>query len=411
NDYVTPALVRSELGQNSAACPDCTTRFPANYFTDGTQRPGFKKAFQPRVGLNYALDKAGKTSVFGAFGVYYDRSNYNNGLDEKFRLQYKVINIAFSADGLPRNGNPTTIWDPKYLSKAGLDALVATGTAGNPEAFLIDNNTKPPHSNMFSVGARHSTGDLIFSVTYTGVRSYNGYTYIFGTRNAAGGCCVSVSPKFGNVLLSNNDPRTWYDATTFQIDKPYRFAGKTHYAWGGGLFYTLANAQQQGGDLFSLDYIDPKHYPKSGTDANQRHTIVGNWIVDVPLLFGSQFSGVLNLGSGDKYLINDCTAGYDPGQCKLNRGTGERADSLKGNFLIGKWGFRNVDMRLRKDLPQIGGTRIGIMADLFNAFNFTNYGCFEGFKPKLPEVNANVGNASCVISDGRRFQLGAQIDW
>ena len=76
------------------------------------------------------------------------------------------------------------------------------------------------------------------------------------------------------------------------------------------------------------------------------------------------------------------------------------------------WGFRNVDMRLRKDLLGLSQQyRIAVTADLFNAFNFTNLGCWEGYKPPLPATNANFGNANCVSSDARRFQAGLSVDF
>ncbi len=403
NSYVTPDLVRQELG----------SRFPDSYFTDGDDRPGFKKAFQPRVGFNYAFDAAGRTSAFGAFGVYYDRSNYNNGLDEKFRLQYQVLSYQFSADGAPRNGQPTIVWNPSYLSKAGLDQLANSPQRPLPEAFLINNDTRPPRSNMFSLGLRQAVRNVVASVTYTGVRSYNGFTFIFGNRRPDGTCCESVSPRFGNVLLSNNDPKTWYDAWIFQLEKPYRSAGNREFNWGGGITYTLADAEQIGGDLFSLDRPTVKDYPRTGTDRNQKHTIVSNFIMNLPWVFGTQFSGIINLGSGDKFFVNDCTNEAANNRCEPLRGTGEIDDSWKSSFLgLGQWAYNVTDLRLAKFFPPLGGTRIGLTADLFNAFNTVNYSGFDGFIPRSGNApNANFGRPNGLATDGRRFQLGVQVDW
>ena len=403
NSYVTPDLVRQELG----------ARFDDSFFTDGNDRPGFKGAIQPRVGFNYAFDAAGQTSVSGAFGIYYDRSNYNNGLDEKFRLQYSVLTYRFSADGAPRDGQPTIVWNPSYLSKAGLDQLANSPNRPLPEVFLINNDTKPPHSNMFSLGLRHARQNFVAAVTYTGVRSYNGFTFIFGNRNAQGNCCESVSPRFGNVLLSSNDPKTWYDAYIFQLEKPYRLAEERAFNWGGGITYTLADAEQIGGDLFSLDRVTVKDYPRTGTDRNQKHTIVGNFIMNLPWVFGTQFSGIINLGSGDKFFVTDCTNEATANRCEPLRGTGEIDDEWKSSFLgLGKWAYNVTDLRLAKFFPPVGGTRIGLTADLFNAFNVVNYGGFEGFIPRAGNPpNTRFGIPNGLATDGRRFQLGVQVDW
>ncbi|MGQ0645975.1 MAG: hypothetical protein ACT4P7_00300 [Gemmatimonadaceae bacterium] len=403
NAYVTPALVIQELG----------SRFPANFFTDGTKRPGFKQAFQPRLGFNYAFDQAGRTSAFGAFGVYYDRSNYNNGLDERFRLQYQVLTYQFSADGAPRGGQPTIQWNPSYLSRAGLDALANSPNRPLPEGFLIDNNTKPPHSNMFSLGVRHARRNVVAAVTYTGVRSYDGFTFIFGNRRPDGSCCQSVSPRFGNILLSSNDPRTWYDAYILQVEKPYRSLGGKEFTVGGGVTYTLADAEQIGGDLFSLDRVRVTDYPRTGTDRNQRHTIVGNFIMDLPWVFGTQFSGIINLGSGDKFFVNDCSQQAANNRCEPLRGTGEIDEKWKSSFFgIGRWGYNTTDLRLAKFFPPVGKARLGVTADLFNAFNVVNYGGYDGFiRPVAQAPNPNFGVPNNVQTDGRRFQLGVQVDW
>ena len=66
-----------------------------------------------------------------------------------------MLTFRFRADGRPDpNGNPTLVWQPQYLSKAGLDGIVASGQGPRPEAFLIDNDTQPPVSDQFNAGVR-----------------------------------------------------------------------------------------------------------------------------------------------------------------------------------------------------------------------------------------------------------------
>ena len=405
--YVTPTQVRADL--------DSVLRNrgfdPAQYFTDGTRRKPFYGAVQPRVGFSYALDERQMTTVFGSFGLFYDRSNFNNGLDERFRLQYAIRTFQFSSDGLPRDGRPTLRWDPKYLTQAGLDAAIASGVAPQPEVFLVQNDTKPPVSTQFSGGVRQILGDWRVAATYSNVSSKNGYTNVFGNRNADGSCCADNSANYSNVLLSDNSPRTWYEAVMLQIDRPYQFVGKRNFNWGVGVAYTHAKGRQRGGDLFSLDYPSVAAYPKFPTSVDVPNLLVANWIVDIPYLWGIQYSGVLRLHSGDPYGIFDASAGFGPGQAKnlLNSGR-----PPKNSFLVpGKiWGYRNVDMRLRKELLGLGSNyRIAVTGDLFNAFNYTNLGCWDGFIAQRPNVNANFGRANCVSSDARRFQVGLAVDF
>ncbi len=242
-------------------------------------------------------------------------------------------------------------------------------------------------------------------------QSKNGFSFIFGNRNANGSCCSDNSANYSNVLLSDNNPQTWYNALMLQIDKPYFFAGRDKFNWGVRLAYTHAKGRQRGGDLFSFNYKDVNAYPKFPTSVDVPNLLVANWILDIPYLCGIQYSGVLRLHSGDPYHVYDFRLGFGPGQGKVLLNTG-RPPKYRFIFPGNIWGYRNVDMRLRKDLfAGRGIQRFAVTADLFNAFNFSNLACWEGFIPPPPDVNANFGKASCVASDARRLQLGAVIDF
>jgi hypothetical protein len=72
-------------------------------------------------------------------------------------------------------------------------------------------------------------------------------------------------------------------------------------------------------------------------------------------------------------------------------------------------------VRLRKDLLPLRGRRIGITADIFNVFNFNNFGCYNDVAftnvKGVRTPNPTFGTGGCVIADARRLQLGAQYDW
>ena len=397
NNYVTPQNVRDSLA----------AIVPPQYFTDGTQRPAFTGAFQPRLGLSYALDEEGKMTVFGGIGLFYDRDVYNNALDEKFRRQWPIYRFDFDNSGSPPPGY--IAWDPSLMSRQALDGLIASGKAGKPEIYLVDNNTRPPRSTQWSLGIRRVLGRWAASASYTGVRSYHGFTW--GCGNLAGAtpdkqppnCFVAPVAAYGPVFISHDNIQTWYNALYVKIERPYTRTGAT--GWGGGLTWTLAKATKIGGDLFSFDFPDPTNYPRFRTGNDQRHTVVLNWIADVPYIAGIQFSGLITLGSGAPFDIGDASSGT----YVLRRGEG---DPEHFNFIIpSAWAYRNVDLHIRKDFPALGSVRWGITADLFNAFNYQNYGCFNSYIPTLPSTNPDFGKPGCVITDGRRVQLGTQVDF
>jgi hypothetical protein len=386
NGYVTPALVRQELGG----------LFSPDYFADGSNRPTYKNAYQPRIGFAYDLSKKGTTVFFGGYGRYVDRVEYNAILDEQFRLQYTTLTFRFSADGLPRDGQPTIIWNDSFGTAAGLQGIIDSGTGPKPEVFLINNNTKPPYSDQYTAGIRQQIGMIGLSVSYAGVRSRNGYTWIYGNRNPDGSCCQQLAPDFGNVLLSSATKRAWYDALFIQAQKAYTASSR----WGATLAYTYGHATANGGDFFTLDYLDPDHSPRHRAPQDERHRVVLSGIVGLP--WDVQLSTLLQLGTGVGFTIQDSRLGFGFNQQKI---------LLNEGFQDGTLPFQQWDVALQKNFYVTSAAYVGARAGVFNVTNHNNYGCFDGFIAPLTDAhpNANFGTPGCLITQPRRFQFGLQV--
>ena len=73
-------------------------------------------------------------------------------------------------------------------------------------------------------------------------------------------------------------------------------------------------------------------------------------------------------------------------------------------------GYRTVDFRLAKDFPVFAGSSIGLVAEVFNAFNETNYGCLSNFVGDNGD-RSNLGTPGCVDSLGRREQIGLKVSF
>ncbi|MES2123263.1 MAG: carboxypeptidase regulatory-like domain-containing protein [Gemmatimonadota bacterium] len=395
-DYVTPKNVVDTLTRYNSQL--VTPLDLSRYITDGTQRKPFYGAVQPRLGFSYAFDKAGKTTLFGGYGIYYDRSQFDLfAVDETQKLSHPTYTVSFAPRGVAPTGNQVA-WSDSYLtaSKATLDNLVHS--VGTPEAWLIDNKAKSPKSKQFNIGIRQLIANWAVSATYAGVRGVDQMTLNWANfgLNTDGSCCKSFdlgAHGFSNFIYSTNDAKTWYDALQIQIDRPYRRETKQSTGWGVGVGYTYSKRSLQGvdnlGDVFAFPNTIgiPKH-PSN----DEQHRVVANWILDLPYLFGIQWSGIATFGG--KYKIDVgcpgrfCGAGYE-----------------RGGFTVpGSFPYRNVDMRLRKDLPNFGGSTLGLTLDLFNAFNRANLGCYNTGSKTDP----NFGMAGCVVTDARRIQLGAE---
>jgi len=402
-DYITPQPIVDSLTKyaDSLFVPIDRNR----YFTDGTQRPRFLGAFQPRLGFSYALDEASRTTVFGGFGIFYDRTLFDQAIEEKFALQQPNIVIRFRQPGDPAAGRVD--WDPRYLAgRSALDSLrIANPSAGTPEVKLLPNDLRPPKSRQFSIGVRQLIRDIMVEAAYTGVRSSNVFTFYWANFDftcpersfSVAGCAVTHNvPGFGTILLATQNGKTWYNALQVRVDRPYRPSAAGKPGWGAGLAYTFAKRETQGfGDDFS--FANAVDYPRQARN-DERHHVVANWVLDLPFAYGIQFGGLITLGSGVKADVGD----------RFNNDT----SSTQRAFVPGGFDtpmFKNIDLRLRKDFPAISGTRIAITADLFNAFNWQNLGCFNHLNSAPGD--ADFSKAECTISDPRRFQIGAEYNF
>jgi hypothetical protein len=380
NDYVTPDNVRL------ATAPFVD---PNRYFTDGDDRPPFYGAWQPRLGLSYDLTGEGRHVAFGGYGRYYDRIFYNAGLDEKYRLQWQLRTFEFSLDGALRNGQATIVWDPSYLSREGLDGLIASNLAPNPEVFLVDNETEPPLSDQFNAGIRTKVGNILITANYAGIRARNGFTYLFGNRRPDGTCCASI-PGFTNILVSSTDKKNWFDALYLTAERPLQGM------WGFRLNYTLGKAEAIGGGLFSLDYRTVEDYPRHPANTDERHRIVGTGIVRLPFDFIASTFVTLASGLGYTIIDNSEGSGFDVRDILLN--AGRPPDTFN---------YKTVDLRIEKSFRLPSQHQASVALEAFNIFDWTNFTDYDGFIPVLPNVNANFGKPrQTVQNSSRRLQLG-----
>jgi hypothetical protein len=274
---------------------------------------------------------------------------------------------------------------------------------------LLPNDLRPPKAQHFSLGVRHAFGSVQASVAYTGVRSKNVMTFYWANENfvctpasfGTPGCFQHRTiPGFGNILLADNTGKTWYDALQLKVDRPYQVNDR-RIGWGAGLAVTLGRRETQGfNDLFS--FPNASFYPREKRN-DEPLRIVGNWVVDLPFLWGVQFSGLLNLGAGTRA---DVGGRFDCNNTRTCFEAGGFSPPKRSFIIPNAFAYRNLDLRLRKDFFNLRGTRLGVTADLFNAFNFNNAGCFDVFDRE----NAAFGVSRCNVSDPRRLQIGAELN-
>jgi outer membrane receptor protein involved in Fe transport len=387
NDFVSPegwSDVVDELGLSR------------DYISTGSEREGYKNAFQPRVGFSLDVSEDGdqSTTLFGGAGRYYDRIPIDPYAVESFRAQFPTYNFYFSFDGQPVDGNPSIIWDPRYLTPEGLDELIAGPLAGRGEIIMLNNDTKPPYSDQFSFGVRQVMGDWIGSLTLSRVLGYRQHTYIWGNRTFEGQF-QPPSNGYGNVLIS--DYRRFTSSGVYvSLDKPFTQDSN----WGVGVAYTYLDAEKEGGDNFSLDYSRPDLYPDN--KVGERHRLAINGIVGLP--WEMRLTGLIQLGTGAPHTVIESFAynGLDGGGIRL----GAREPRGQDFIIPNAWAYRQVDLSLSKQFTWGERQMLELRLDALNVFNHNNYGCFTDFveDPRFGEPN-------CTVGPTRGFQVGARYAW
>lgn len=388
NKYVTPAAAAATL----RALPQTDYFNAEDYITDGTDRPTYKGMIQPRIGFSYDVNDDQRTVIFGGYGRYYDRNVFNNTLDEQFRLQYNTGTFFFSEDGTPRNGNPTVAWDDRYLTREGLLALQATAQTGLPELFAVKNNAKPPMTDQFSLGVRQRFGIFHASVTGSYIRGKNGYTHLFATRRTDNQeCCDTTIPRangYANVLIGYDGLDTRYKAVYFTLDKPYSKSS----GWGMNVAYTLADADQNGNDLFSLDKITPDDYGWRDKPGTERHRIVFSGMVDIP--WGIRLSTLSSFGSGAAVTVTT------PGDIN----TREFKAVYPDKNCLGMFAYCEINFTAEKNFEMFSGHELTLAVDVLNAFNNKN---FKDYDTITTGDSFELANPKNLMTFPRRLQFRA----
>jgi hypothetical protein len=436
NRFRTPQVIRDSVSRFVQQYPYFDAQ---RYFNDGpSDRRRFLRAFQPRVGFSYDVEGNGRTLVFGGGGIYYDRVFADILIDERLRVQRPRYTFFFRRPGTAGGAN-TIPFSPSYYSREALVGLVQSGEAGKPEAFLVPDDLQPPRSDQASLGIRHERNGYQFSLTGTAVNGTNGFRYVWGNREVRPGTQYGTFrdvPGFATILRATDAGRSWYRALLVQASRPLNERRR----WGGDLSYTLAKTEtntRNGDDAFALDYVSEAEFGRIRSPFDERHRVVLNLVTRAP--WGIRASTVTTLGSGLPYLTstncdetqaqlqqklaatpNDARLQFCQSRGFFGNGNGRDFDDNPtgrggvwgtqppGRWFgpFGKWAFRQLDLRLQKDVAIPRGQRASVSVDVYNVFNFNNFN-YEQFGYGLFN-DRNRQPLPFRTYDARRAQLGVR---
>jgi hypothetical protein len=157
-----------------------------------------------------------------------------------------------------------------------------------------------------------------------------------------------------------NTRQTKYDAIFLSVDKPYSKSS----GWGVGLAHTWVLRSKGRGFEFNFDFPVIEDQPFVPNAGNEKHRLVVNGIVDLPLDFRA--SGLITYGSGLPFFVIDALEGFQPDRIRLGH-----FENLPD--------FLQVDLRLQKIFRLFGDKEVTLSAEVFNLFNRANFGGAPGF--------------------------------
>lgn len=449
NKYVTPAAVANALRNY----PGWAARGidPEDYISDGSNRDPFYGAFQPRLGVAYDVYGNRDLVFFGGAGRYYDRQLFIQGAIEKLANQFQEVSLFFCPGGGAAQGTGTgadpancaqftqALRDPDNLRAFALQSAAARGLSGG-SVWVLNNKSKMPYSDQFTLGVRKRFGDIQTSLSFSHIRSHNiqmfaranfysngwftvtlqrdGTGAVIGCSNGGDQWIIDFTPNgpFPNCPATNgqltgfsgklnrglSNGKANYNAVYFTAEKPFTDSS----TWGFTTALTLQRArsnvaQELNSDEFfngpSLDtygwnYVNGVHKWMWVTSANYRAP------------FGIILSAQLDLKSGPAFgnIVapwNGLTGPVPEGACCFA--------NMGGKFFPKKdIGYKRLDVRVAKTFKMPWGHELTADFEVFNVFNWLNrnYSTWGagGGNPAPRIENSQLGG------DARAFQAGVR---
>lgn len=441
-------------GQRSTIFPNAPVGvvFPGDR---GIPRGAFNKSWGnvgPRVGFAYNVAGAGKTSIRGGFGIFYDQPNTittNNMTDQ-----------APFAPGITLTGTSLNNVQNPYAGATNPFPFASFPTGAPPlptssfvfpaytSQFLYSSNMRNGYVESFNLQLQQELGwSTVFSVAYAGslgrhlpaVRELNPAIYIPGSSTTANtNQRRPMAPALGSTSLLGPIASSNFNAVQFNFER--------HFQKGISLManYSYSKAMDISSDTKTLGQTitipSNPSFDYGPADYDRRHVANVSTIWAIPGPHGNRLAREV-LGGWEHTMIFNYTGGYPfsvySGQDNALTGTGnQRANSVPGQSVsisnrsasawfnkaafvvnpIGTYGdtgrnayrgpgYTDFDMGLMKHFQLKDRLNTTFRFEAFNVFNHTNLG-----QPSNTVTNGNFTHITSAY-DPRILQFALRLNW
>lgn len=358
---------------------------------DTSRIPKDNNNFGPRLGFAWTPQSNNRLVVRGGYGIFYGRvpsiitgtAHSNNGIN--------VQTITFNAPNDPLPTYPNTF------------TSIPTGAKiPKPTIFVFDKHFQSPKTQQASLGVERGLGDdYSIGMTYQYVKGDDltrsidlnvGDSSIVTANLAEGGSASykkysSTRPfaNFSRIIAFQSSAHSRYNGLTLDLQK--RFSNN----WQARLAYTYSTVKDDRPDATAVvpgtddaKYIqDPQDihgdWAYGDNDVRSRIVLSGVWSLNSyadtikngvahAVFSGWSISGIASYQTGQPY------SAVLSNSVDLNNDGNARNDRIPG-FARNTFRLPNIfeiSPRVSKDIQMYGGTRLQLIAEAFNVFNFKN---------------------------------------
>jgi hypothetical protein len=409
----------------------------------GLVAPDYRN-WAPRIGFAFRPSTDNRTVLRAGYGVFYDAYTFNEDI-------FSVLNPPWAKTYAAAGSLASPINFDAMFPIAPTPAPVA----GSINSLSLDPTNRTPYTEQWNFDVqRELAHDWLVDVGYQGQGATKLDDRNIPTQGQLlpNGSVVFHYPNFGLILVTRMDGRSNYNALTARIEKRFShgYYFQANYTWGKAL--GLASSQCGVGTdscFGQQNYWDRNaDYSPLSYDVTQRVVISG--IYELPFGRGKQFgsqmapaldrvlggwqlNGIFQVQSGFPFTISATDVSgtnevlqqsradlvgnphavdpVDPTRVFNRYAFAQPAAGTFGNSgknILRGAGLNNWDLSLFKNNHLTERFNLQFRAELFNAFNHTQFGPFPGNNFSL-DPNSSFAVYTSTQEEARIIQLALKL--